>query len=430
MNSHAVATTEVVPRDGLPGFLDLFPELSKEDHKMAMIDDSLNYGGLVIRRKIDDGSDGETESSASKISVHSSPVVHSGFQLGPSSEGRVLRKPGNNGSQRKRLFSWKRKSLGQRSVEAGSASVEVQDQIRRYDSRSGYKLIELLADIQSDNRSSLPPLETQLWRKLWKTKTSPKLRHFLWRVLSGAVAVKSQLRSRGIPLDTTCSLCKQGPETVCHVLFHCTTAQDVWITSGISSPPAGWSHTSVFLNLHYLFAQSQSHNLGIVARLSFPWLLWQIWKARNKFCFEKVLPVASDIVSLAMDEATAWLKLHGVLPDFTSSNTLNQVTSATWVKPSDSLLKCNVGNVLLHSRRAFSGVLSSVQADLLALSWSAAAMSDLKMKKIIFEFSSIQAGLASNILWLTQLLITLAIRCSKDYKFYSGKQPPSDPYYM
>ncbi|KAF3516249.1 hypothetical protein DY000_02061104 [Brassica cretica] len=97
MNSHAVATTVVVPRDGLPGFLDLFPELSKEDHKMAMMyishsdaterlariqreqyprDDSLNYGGLVIRRKIDDGSDGETESSASNISVHSSPVVH------------------------------------------------------------------------------------------------------------------------------------------------------------------------------------------------------------------------------------------------------------------------------------------------------------------------------------------------------------------
>lgn len=37
MNSHAVATTVVVPRVGLPGFLDLFPELSKEDHKMAMM---------------------------------------------------------------------------------------------------------------------------------------------------------------------------------------------------------------------------------------------------------------------------------------------------------------------------------------------------------------------------------------------------------
>ena len=114
MNSHAVATTVVVSRDGPPRFADLFLELSKEDHKMVMMyishsdaterlariqrvrqgtadnqaesslrltkitkeldkgkghvysykeqyprDDSLNYGSLVIRRKIDDGSDGD-----------------------------------------------------------------------------------------------------------------------------------------------------------------------------------------------------------------------------------------------------------------------------------------------------------------------------------------------------------------------------------
>lgn len=52
------------------------------------------------------------------------------------------------------------------------------------------------------------------------------------------------------------------------------------------------------------------------------------------------------------------------------------------------------GNVLFHSRRAFSGVSSSVHADLLALSWLVAAMSDLKMKKVIFEFPSITAGFA------------------------------------
>lgn len=98
----------------------------------------------------------------------------------------------------------------------------------RYDSKSGYKLIEAAAELHSGFSQSLPPLETQLWRKLWKTKTSPKLRHFLWRVLFGALAVKSQLRCRGITLDTTFSWCRQGPESICHVLFHCSTAQQVW----------------------------------------------------------------------------------------------------------------------------------------------------------------------------------------------------------
>ncbi|KAF2613810.1 hypothetical protein F2Q70_00012706 [Brassica cretica] len=58
------------------------------------------------------------------------------------------------------------------------------------------------------------------------------------------------------------------------------------------------------------------------------------------------------------------------------------------------LFRDSRGNVLLHSRRAFSDVSSSVHAFLLALSWLVAAMSDLKMKKVIFEFPSITAGFA------------------------------------
>ncbi|KAF2608525.1 hypothetical protein F2Q68_00044751 [Brassica cretica] len=359
-------------------------------------DDSLNYGGLVIRRKIDDESDGETESSASKISVHSSPVAHSGFQLGPSSEGRVLRKPGNNGSQRKRPSSWKRKSLGQRSVEAGSASVEVQDQVTDRIGSSKRKSSFAIGDGRS----------TRVWLDNWILDPTPRPPRYNQDVLVDLTLtvndliilqtgrwnvdlVRQLIADEDVErvLNTKINLSRTDDERWAfsqnrrydsrsgYKLIELADIQSdnrVAVKSQLRS--RGWSHTSVFLNLHYLFAQSQSHNLGIVARLSFPWLLWQIWKARNKCCFEKVLPVASDIVSLAMDEATVWLKLHGVLPDFTSSNPLNQVTFPTWVKPSDSFLKCN--------------------ADFLALSWSAATMSDLKMKKIIFEFSSIQGGLA------------------------------------
>ena len=249
----------------------------------------------------------------------------------------------------------------------------------------------------------------------WKTKTSPKLRHFLWRVLSGALAVKSQLRSWGIPLNTTCSVCNQGSESVCHVLFHCTTAQEVWKVSGVPTPPAGWSTSSVFLNLHYLFACSKNQALGLSTRLVFPWVLWQIWKARNKFCYEQVAPVANDIVVVANDEASVWLNLHGVLSEVPSTSSVQPPVSPLWTKPPSSFLKCNVGSswsptsgiagaswlihdskgeVLLHSRRSFCGITSKPQCDLLALSWAAEAMLDLKKEKIIFEFSSVAANSA------------------------------------
>ena len=71
---------------------------------------------------------------------------------------------------------------------------------------------------------------------LWKSKTSPKLRHFLWRFMSGALAVKQQLCSRGIPIDPCCPLCRQGPESICHMLFHCPSAKEVWERSSIPLP--------------------------------------------------------------------------------------------------------------------------------------------------------------------------------------------------
>ncbi|CAN6858678.1 unnamed protein product [Brassica oleracea] len=96
-----------------------------------------------------------------------------------------------------------------------------------YDSKSGYKLLESVTELESAKPRLLPPLEKQLWRDLWKSKTSPKLRHFLWRVMSGALAVKQQLSSRGIPIDPCCPLCRQGPESICHMLFHCPSAKEV-----------------------------------------------------------------------------------------------------------------------------------------------------------------------------------------------------------
>lgn len=198
--------------------------------------------------------------------------------------------------------------------------------------------------MHSGSTSSLPPLETQLWRKLWKAKTSPKLRHFLWCVLSGALAVKSRLRSRGIPIDTNCSLCNQGSETICHTLFHCPLAQEVWKLSGVPLPPAGWSTNSVFLNIHFLFASNHNNELGASVRFKFTWVLWQIWKARNKFCFEKVQPVPSEVTSLALDEASVWLNLHGLLPGCDNDPPVAPLSPQRWKRPPASFLKCNIGS--------------------------------------------------------------------------------------
>ena len=159
------------PLDGPPGFPVLFPELSREDRKMAMLyishaDETERRARIErvkqgtednkvassvhltrITKELDKGkghvfsytellesqhcgathqitaapaqhpgekSDDDTESSGSKFSACSAPLIPlgSGFQLGPSSEGRVLGNVGSNRSLKRRQSSWKRRGSG------------------------------------------------------------------------------------------------------------------------------------------------------------------------------------------------------------------------------------------------------------------------------------------------------------------------------
>ncbi|KAH0930443.1 hypothetical protein HID58_016170, partial [Brassica napus] len=156
------------PLSGPPGFPVLFPELSGEDRKMAMlyishadpterlariervrqgIADNLASSSVHLTRitkELDKGkghvysymellasqqggtslqiaaplniggdrSEKESESSDSMSSAFSAPIAQMGFQLGPSSEGRVTGSSGANRGQRRRLHSWRRKVAG------------------------------------------------------------------------------------------------------------------------------------------------------------------------------------------------------------------------------------------------------------------------------------------------------------------------------
>lgn len=61
-----------------------------------------------------------------------------------------------------------------------------------------------------------------LKNKIWKIPTLPKIQMFLWRAVSGALAVVERLKSRGLGVDTHCKLCQGGPE---NIITSCSNAQ-------------------------------------------------------------------------------------------------------------------------------------------------------------------------------------------------------------
>lgn len=275
-----------------------------------------------------------------------------------------------------------------------------------YSTRSGYKLTEDMLEFNAAGVRSLPPLEKKLWSNLWKIKAPPKLKHFLWRALSGALAVGERLRTRGIPIDPTCSACGRASESICHILFHCDKARLCWELSNVPLPQAGFSKTSVFLNMVHLLKISADHRVEEDIRKVFPWLLWQIWKARNALIFKETSTEPHRIATIAFEEADLWAKAQSSVP-----GTELSIKTKTWCSPPEGSLKCNVGVswinsrrncgvswilrdsggiTLMHSRRSYSNIKSKQEACLYAMMWAFESMHSLRHNNIIFEAASVE----------------------------------------
>ena len=145
------------------------------------------------------------------------------------------------------------------------------------------------------------------------------------------------------------------------------------------------------------------------SRLAFPWIMWQIWKARNSFCFEQWTKDAELIFSKASNEATMWLNMSLISGDGPSSQMTNLEARSKWQKPPPGITKCNVasswvdpllkggaaciarshtGIPLVHSRSALLPMSSSFEAGLCTLLRACTDMHNLHFKKVIFEISS------------------------------------------
>ncbi|KAH0872181.1 hypothetical protein HID58_069543, partial [Brassica napus] len=97
-------------------------------------------------------------------------------------------------------------------------------------------------------------------------------------------------------------------ESICHLLFSCPFATEVWDRSGVQLPLNGFSRSYVFLNVyHLIFANGRRSHY--TQNKVFPWVLWQIWKTRNALFFEKVQASSCTAATKALEEADEWFDI-------------------------------------------------------------------------------------------------------------------------
>lgn len=174
--------------------------------------------------------------------------------------------------------------------------------------RSAYHLTQREKEgrLAKAETSEARELDRKMWCKVWKLPIKPKLKHFLWKCLHGWLATNDAVRKRGLHVDIICHRCGLETENLTHLFFLCPESRLVWKLS-----PVQWSNFGRLTDNFALWwkavstaATDRRVQQGIHFSVS---LLWQIWKSRNSWQFQRSKIEAPEVVRLARHE---WMEFE------------------------------------------------------------------------------------------------------------------------
>jgi len=245
--------------------------------------------------------------------------------------------------------------------------------------KSGYDLCSRQNHKEMFHNAQELPSVNPIFQGIWSLYTALKIKVFLWKAVKGAVAVEDRLRTRGILINDGCSMCPDENETIHHILFQCSLARQVWALSLMQSPSSGFGK-SIFTNMNQVLHNCKNQSISKLLRYVSPWIIWTLWKNRNKVLFEGEISVSHGIVQKAFEDCNHWLSAQD--PKTQSEDSKIEIN---WIPPPWNELKCNIGvawsrksqlagvswvvrndtgKLLFHSRRSYSQVHSNFDAKL------------------------------------------------------------------
>ena len=172
-----------------------------------------------------------------------------------------------------------------------------------YTTKSGYHTA--IARKTEEPEQNTEDGELEWFKGVWNLHTSPKIKMFLWKLFQQAMPVGEILIRRGIPTDGLCKRCGTL-ESIDHLFLHCPYAEEIWRTAPFATTVVASGLIdlkSVWLNL---YGRSCLPPTGIVSGQLAPWILWQIWCARNQLVFEGKTTSAEETMTKAMSMAREW----------------------------------------------------------------------------------------------------------------------------
>lgn len=211
-----------------------------------------------------------------------------------------------------------------------------------YSVRSGYWLATHEPHYSS-RRPNPPHGSVHMKQSIWKLFTVPKIKHFIWRILSKALPTINQLNTRGMKLDPQCPRCGQAEETINHVLFTCPLCNNDMEAFKCMYLLILYNHhrwIACEINIGTVLELQKVQGLSLDQKLKPLWLLWHIWKSRNSYIFRGKRDSPTEVVIRAQADVNEWItnteRAHN-----DPHTGIHHMTEQFWKRPPLGFIKCN-----------------------------------------------------------------------------------------
>lgn len=182
-----------------------------------------------------------------------------------------------------------------------------------------------------------------LKKAIWKLNTAPKIKHFIWRLVSGSLAIGEEaLCLRHISVNSVCKRCCQAEESSNHLFFECEYAKATWRASGLPNPILFNSQRTMDQKLEEVMMFNSSARTKHLQHLPL-WILWRLWRSRNILKFQQISICVFNTLKLAKNDAREWMEVSSYTSLLSNQiqmgKQLHTIQNYGWRKPLNPIYK-------------------------------------------------------------------------------------------
>lgn len=128
---------------------------------------------------------------------------------------------------------------------------------------------------------------TMDWSRIWKMNITPSVKTFVWKAAHSILPNSMRVAAKIPDINTTCTLCNEGEESLTHLFLQCNFATQVWMHLNFDMGYVTNGTNTFHEWLNSWFDDTDRGGYAMDWQVFCSIITWHIWKARCNMVFRK-----------------------------------------------------------------------------------------------------------------------------------------------